>query len=198
MDMTAEVGSLQEDAAQLGVRLRHVRLTRGLRLKDVAGRVGCSESLVSKIERGRATPSLKVLHRIVSVLDISIVSLFSPGDAGSLVKRAGERPVIQVEGLRRHTSIHLERLIPHRDGYHLLEANIHIVGPGAESDGFIAHEGEEVGYLLEGRLDLYVDDEKHVLEAGDSFHFCSSRRHRYHNSGTVPARVLWVNTPPTF
>lgn len=181
----------------LGVRLRHARLTRGLRLKDVAKRVSCSESLISKIERGHSTPSLKVLHRLAKVLDLSIGALFSPGDTGSVVWRSGRRPVIKLEGARGGGHIRLERIVPHQPGL-LLEANIHIVEPGAESDGAIEHEGEEVGYVLQGTLELWVDEERYELQPGDAFHFRSDLSHRYRNPGKDPTKVLWVNTPPTF
>lgn len=181
----------------LGIRLRHARLARGLRLKDVAERVPCSESLISKIERGHTTPSLKVLHRLAKVLDLSIGALFSPGDTGSVVWRTGRRPVIRLEGARSGGHIRLERIVPHRPGL-LLEANIHVVEPGAESDGAIEHEGEEAGYVLQGILELWVDEKRYELGPGDAFHFRSDLSHHYRNPGEELTKVLWVNTPPTF
>jgi uncharacterized cupin superfamily protein len=93
--------------------------------------------------------------------------------------------------------VSLEQLVPFQAGS-LLQANIHIVEPGVQSDGLIEHEGEEVGYLLSGMIDLEVDGEVHRLGPGDSFHFCSERPHGYSHPGTVQALILWVNTPPTF
>lgn len=198
MHARAEGNSVQPDESQLGIRLRHARLTRGLRLKDVASRVSCSESLVSKIERGHVSPSLKVLHRMVKALDISIASLLSMNDADNgVVKYDGERPTISVGGDRPDRAIQLERLVPYHEG-NLLDGNIHIVAPGAESDGFISHEGEEVGFVLQGVLELCVEGKRYDLKVGDSFYFQSSLRHRYRNPGLETARILWINTPPTF
>jgi quercetin dioxygenase-like cupin family protein len=53
-------------------------------------------------------------------------------------------------------------------------------------------------YLLEGLLELSVDGRDHLIQLGDSFHFNSELPHGYRNPGTVVAKVLWVNTPPTF
>ena len=187
-----------EENVPLGLRLRHARLARRLRLKDVAVKVPCSESLISKIERNRTVPSLRMLHRLAAVLETSIAGLLAPvGGGDDIVRRVGERPVIRLDSVNSDAHVLLERLIPHRPG-RLLEANIHIVEPGAESDGAIEHEGEEVGFVLEGRLQLWVDEERYELEPGDAFHFASDRRHHYHNPGTVLTRILWVNTPPTF
>lgn len=185
------------EAARVGHRLRYARRKQGLLMKDLAGRVGCSESLISKIERGHATPSLRVLHNIAAVLDISIASLFDAGRDEQVVQRSGERPVIHLESRTDRGSIDLERLAPFQERT-LLEANIHVVEPGAESDGEIAHEGEEVGYVIEGTIELTVDETPYTLRAGDSFYFRSELRHRYRNPGDTVARLLWVNTPPSF
>ena len=50
--------------ALLGRRLRHARLAAGLTLLQLARKAQCSESLISKVENGNATPSLAMLHRL--------------------------------------------------------------------------------------------------------------------------------------
>jgi transcriptional regulator with XRE-family HTH domain len=178
--------------AGLGTRLRHTRLMAGLTLLQLAQKVGCSESLISKIERGFATPSLAMLHRLAVGLDSNVSALTSEEKpAGGPVLRQGERSVIHAGG------IGLERLVlPTRGG--LLQANIHIVAPGTSSDGQIEHVGEEVGYILEGTLELRLGDERYTLGPGDVFTFPSSIPHGYSNVGTTTVRVLWVNSPATF
>jgi len=184
-------------SARIGNRLRYARRKQDLLMKEVARRVGCSESLISKIERGHATPSLRMLHNIAAVLNINIASLFDAGADEQVVRRNGERPLIRLESRTGGGTIELERLAPSEDQT-LLEANIHVVEPGAESDGEITHEGEEVGYVIEGTVELTVDGVLYVLEVGDSFYFRSELAHRYRNTGNATARMLWVNTPPSF
>lgn len=182
----------------LGVRLRRARKVKKLRLKDVAATVGCSESLLSKIECEKTTPSLRTLHRIVSALDTSIASLFAdPGAADFVLYPDGERPVVVIEEPERSSAIRLERLTPNADDQ-LLDGNIHVVAPGATNGGEIKHAGEEVGYVLEGAFELSVGNRVYHLKAGDSFFFRSELPHSYRNTGIATARVLWVNTPPTF
>lgn len=176
----------------LGVRIRHARRVAGLTLTQVASKAHCSESLVSKIENGQATPSLAMLHRIAVALatNIATLSCEEAPSAGPVLRR-GERPVMQAGG------VSLERIVlPQRGG--LLQANIHIVQPGEGSDGQIVHIGEEVGYVLEGTLELMLGDATYLLHAGDAFTFSSQVSHGYRNPGEAVARVLWVNTPATF
>ena len=188
---------VQAHAQSLGARLRHRRKLLGLTLSAVAKSAGCSESMISKIETDSVSPSLTMLRRVATALDTNVAKLFAEAASEGIVSRRGERPRIDTDSLRRGDAISLERLIPYQEGT-LLQANIHIIGPGGQSDGLITHIGEEMGYLLEGALELTVDGRQYLLNPGDSFHFASDLPHGYRNPGPVEARVLWVNTPPTF
>ncbi len=186
---------MKNDTEFLGGRIRKLRKLAGLRLKVLAERVGCSESMLSKIENGKGNPSLNLLHRITGELGISIGHLFSAEESGGPVMRQGERPLIVLTGPRR--GVTLEALMP-RQGGHILQAHIHIVAPGGGVDATISHEGEEVGYVLTGSLILEIDGVQHTLRQGDAFFFSSPLPHRYTNPGQETTQVLWVNTPPTF
>lgn len=167
---------------------RSLRLT----LREVAAAAGCSESMLSKIEADKSNPSLATLHRIVEALGMNMAQLF--GDEKTCtVFHAGERPVIQFEG----KLVKLERLVPDAPD-RLLQANIHIVEPGGDSQDRITHEGEEMGYVLEGSIELKVGNDTFSLSPGDSFIFRSEQGHFYRNPGDTAARLLWVNTPVTF
>jgi transcriptional regulator with XRE-family HTH domain len=185
-------------AARLGVRMKLARQIRGMTLKAVAEAAGCSESLLSKIENGKASPSLPMLHRVVQVLETNIGWMFEEVDGEEgIVFRAGARPLIALDPLRRGEGISLERVIPYSPG-HMLQCNIHHIDAGGASAGPIQHAGEEVGYILVGEIDLIVDEATYRLAAGDSFVFRSELPHHYRNTGTERASIFWVNTPPTF
>jgi len=182
----------------IGPRLRHARLVKGLLIKDLAARVGVSISLISKYENDRALPPLTVLHSLVTALGTNIGALFEANWTGvDYVARAGTRPLLAAAGIGESAGVTLERLVPNGRG-HLLQGNIHIVAPGGGSMGPMLHEGDEVGYVLEGQLTLSIGDVIHELQPGDSFSFPSNLAHTYRNPGTRVTRVLWVNTPPTF
>lgn len=181
----------------VGSRLRQARRVKGLRLKQLADAVGCSESLLSKIENDKARPSLQMLHAIVGHLGLTIGGLFTERDPNDgVVMRPGERAIIRMDSMTTD-GVRLECLIPEGGGK-TIYGSIHIVEPGGGSAGPISHEGEEVGYVLEGTFELILDEKVYTLHAGDSFFFESHRPHGYRNPGTVTTRVLWINSPPTF
>jgi transcriptional regulator with XRE-family HTH domain len=184
--------------SRLSTRLRLARQMRGMTLRATADAAGCSESLLSKIENGKASPSLPMLHRLVQALDTNIGWMFEEADGEEgVVFRKGTRPIIALDALRRGEGISLERIIPYSPG-HMLQCNIHHIAVGGESAGPIQHMGEEVGYVLEGEIELIVDGHPYRLAPGDSFVFRSELPHHYRNVGTRAASIFWVNTPPTF
>lgn len=184
-------------ATPVGMRLRSRRRALDLTLGQVASRAGCSESMLCKIETGKVNPSITLLRRLAEAVSVNIAALFDDSAPPDLVQRAGERPRIAAATLRRGDGISLERIVPHAPGV-ALQADIHIIAEGGASDGLISHQGEEMGLVLEGRIELIVEDRVWRLETGDSFHFRSERPHGYRNIGSGQARILWVNTPPTF
>lgn len=180
----------------LGSRLRHERRLRKLRLKDMAKRIGCSESLLSKIELDRISPSLQTLHKIAEALGTSVAALFSDkAETKVTIYRSGERPVLQLGTTDRPGRTVLERMTPYAE-QRLLSANLHVVPPGGGSAGAISHLGEEVGFVITGYIELEVDNEIYLLGAGSSFFFNSGLPHRYRNIGSAEAQIVWINTPP--
>jgi quercetin dioxygenase-like cupin family protein/DNA-binding XRE family transcriptional regulator len=199
---TAVAGTAEsEPYLYLGRNLRHSRTVAGLTLRELANRVGCSESLLSKIENQKVLPSLQMLHRIVSHLDNSIGSLFTSQEMKSrIVLRQGERPVLTTGHSSRKdkvVDVKIEWVVPYPESK-LLSGSIHKIAPQGGSQGKIAHKGEEVGYVLKGTFELTVEDETFLLDTGDSFFFASERPHGYRNPGDEETWVLWINTPPTF
>lgn len=185
----------RRDELQVGARLRHARLLEGIRIRELAERVGCAESMISKIENGKVAPSLTMLQRLVEALNRDLASFFgadinSPG----LVQKQGERPISHTDAIRGGVGVSYERLVPFAAG-NLLEANIHRIEPGGEKVDQITHQGETLGYVIEGELELSIESTTYRLSTGDSFFFKNHLTNRYRNPGTILTRVVWVNTP---
>lgn len=183
------------DDLQIGARIRHARLLTGIRMRELAERVGCTESMISKIENGHVVPSVPMLQRLVEAVGKDLSSFFgtdlnSPG----IIQRAGQRPVTHTDPIRQGEGIRYERLVPFGAG-HLLEANIHVIEPGGAKLDQITHQGETLGFVVEGQLELTIETATYLLGAGDSFFFRNNFTNSYRNPGPGPTRVIWVNTP---
>ncbi len=187
-------GSVRAREVRIGVRLKQLRRQRDLTLKQVATAATCSESLLSKIENGKAYPSLSMLHRIAVALGANVSALLmSAGDEDAVVQSPEDRANYMVGD----NGVRLERIIPYAES-HLLQSHIHWIPPGAGLEGEITHEGEELGYVMKGEIELTVAGRNYRVPAGSSFHFRSERPHSYRNNTNTVACILWVSTPPTF
>ena len=180
---------------QIGARVRHARILSGILMRELAEKVGCTESSISKIESGRIIPSLPMLQRLIEALNRDFSSFFgadlnSPG----LIQKAGQRPLIATDPLRPGHGVSYERLVPFGAG-NLLEGNVHVVEPGGEKTDPITHQGESLGFVVEGQLELTIESTVYQLTAGDSFFYKNHLTTSYRNLGSTVTRVLWLNTP---
>lgn len=180
---------------ELGARIRHARKLKKLTLKQLGDKVGCSESLLSKIERNHITPSLSVLLGIADALGTNYAGLFGGKSLEPVtLYNNGERPVLSLgAGAGKVPDVMLERMVPAGET-RTIDANVHVIPPGGGSSGSYSHSGEEVGYVVTGYLELTVDGRVHLLGPGGSFFFNSSLPHSYRNVGTAEARVVWMNS----
>lgn len=192
--MTTIVPETSDPDLRIGPRVKQARILAGIRMRELADQIGCAESSISKIESGRIIPSLPMLHRIVQALGRDLASFFAddPG-APAIVQRAGERVVTPFGTGASGRGIRYERMISFARG-NLMEANIHIVEPGGGREDRVTHPGETFGLMLEGEIELVIEDVAYRLAAGDSFSFRNRLASSYRNTGSATARMLWVNT----
>ena len=181
---------------RVGLKMKHTRLLKGLTLKQLAELAGCSESLLSRIENGNANPSIKMMHRVALALGMPVSGLFQENvDSSDVVMRHGERPTVGTDQVRRGKGSKLEALIP-SGRVNLLSGYINDIEPGGGSEGVLQHEGEEFGYVLDGEIELTVDNRSYQLREGDSFYFRSERPSLIHQqSQKSRARTLGQHAP---
>ncbi|WP_210526651.1 helix-turn-helix domain-containing protein [Rubellimicrobium arenae] len=179
-------------APAIGERLRHRRVELGLTLKDVARGAGLSTGFISQVERDLVAPSLSSLAAMARILDVPLAQLL-PDVRGSARTTSMQRPIHKV-GTEPHLGY--ERLTTSFAGSVLNGVIIH-EEPGHWSEP-IRHEGEEMFFVLEGAITVEVEGDRTVLNAGDSLHFSSRRRHSTWNHGTTAATILHVCTMDVF
>ena len=192
-----DLNELSHDAL-LGRRMREFRKAGGWSLRFVAERAGLSISLISLIERGLASPSIRSLRLIAGALEIPMERFF---DAQQATQKITPSRVLKPEQRRSlrlaHQGISIQIASPPEAEN--LQIFVVELEPGGGSGGEMDHhEGEEAGLVLSGKIEFWLDQDHLVLMEGDSFQFSAETPHRYHNPGVVPARVMWVITPPFY
>jgi transcriptional regulator with XRE-family HTH domain len=178
----------------LGERIRHRRRAQKTSLKKLAENSGISIGLLSQIERGLSSPSLRVLASLADALKLGLADLFGDGPPDPA---AGERIVLRADERKKlsfwRTGISKEILTPQAEDS-ALDIFLVVLDPGGTTGSQLyTHAGEEGGLVLEGSIVINVDGKEHRLQVGDGFRFASKRRHSFWNIGAGIARVLWVN-----
>jgi transcriptional regulator with XRE-family HTH domain len=180
---------------KFGEKLRTVRERRKLTLKDVAGKAGVSESLISQIERNKVSPSIDTLLLIADVLDIDHEYLFSNYRQKRKVAivRSSDRDSIS----RNKMTIQQLSVAGDSTGENGIEAFlIQIETGGEKGDREYGHSGWEFGVILKGQAQLIYGNETYDLDEGDSISFPSDIPHLFKNIGEDTLEAIWVVAPP--
>src|SRR5947209_10507008 len=72
------------DPAVLGARVRALRESASLSLRDLAERSGVSAPMLSQVERGETSPTLMVANRIAAGLELRLSQLLRLDEDGAV------------------------------------------------------------------------------------------------------------------
>ena len=190
----ASGGSTATLEVDLGARIRALRSGRHETLRQLAARAAVTESFLSQVERGVASPSIASVQRIARALDTSIAELFATDESAGTVVRVHDRRKIVYQGLGA-----IDEFLTRGTEGRLQVIYTTIQPGGGTGDEAYTHDSdEEVVVVLEGSLDLWVGAEHYRLETGDAVTHSSRVAHRNTNPGPGVARVLFCITPPSF
>lgn len=190
----AEQGRDKMNQDQVGERLRHLRESRGLSQRALAARVGVTNSTISLIESGRKSPSVGALKRILDGLPVGLAEFFS------FDVPTRRQVFFAAEELREigRGGVSYQQIGSVGEGQSLQMLR-ETYQPGADTGRVpLTHPGEEVGIVLQGRLEVFVDDQRRILGPGDAYAFESHRPHRFRTVGAERCHVVSACTPPTF
>ncbi|UFJ41849.1 cupin domain-containing protein [Brevibacillus humidisoli] len=175
----------------IGSKIRQYRRKMGLTVVELAARIGLSQSALSQIERGLVNPSLDTLWKLSYYLEIPVFSFFKDISPSKVhITRREEQKVMTM----LHPNVLYRLISPALDGK--CEMFELIVKPGEVKHlPQLAHQGEECGYLIEGRLEVLIEDKVYQLEKGDSIYFDSTLEHKFYNPEETDAVGIWVMFP---
>jgi transcriptional regulator with XRE-family HTH domain len=212
-DLAADVG--RAGFPEVGKQLRERRLALDLSVRELARRLNVSPSLISQIERGKATPSVGTLYSMTTELGLSMGTLFSEtgdGDSEATFQsaltelQAGDRngsqrptnafnPVVgpdERKQIQLDSGVIWERLTPASDAnVDFLEVLYQPGGASCDANALVRHSGREYGHVLSGTLGVTLSFDTYVLGPGHSISFESTIPHRLATIGSEPVRAIW-------
>lgn len=159
----------------LGRAIRALRIERGLSLSQLALAAAVDKGYLSRVERGLKVPSVAIVLRISTALEVSAAQLFGAAENHQLifVTRAGDRAALTADD----GNYHMEVLTQGADSSGL---EVFLMYPPAQfaNEPEAAHRGEEVLFVIQGKVEVRFTDQELVLNKGDSVQFPGTLRHQ--------------------
>ncbi len=180
----------------LGERIKKTRNEKGRSLRDLASELDLSASFLSQIEQGKASPSIENLKKIANSLDVKVSYLIEDEEVkkDTVMIRESERHVLESIDSKAKIS-----LLTSSDIEKTMEPILYEIMPDGESGkDFYHHNGEEFVFVIEGELEVYINENLYNLRKGDSIYFKSNQKHKFKNNSKKITRALWVVNPPSF
>ncbi len=180
----------------VGKKLKAIRLKSDMTIQELADKSNVSSNMISRIERGLTIPSVEILMKLSEVFDKSInyfveevkttneIVFSSPGNR--------DKTVYDDENNMQTESFTSGLRDPQFMSFYCT-----VKKGGSSGVKNMYHPGDELIYVLDGRIEVTVADETHILEKGDSLSFKSHLPHRWDNIGDDDAKVIWTLSPFT-
>ena len=177
---------------RIGEKIKDLRNQNGLTQQELADRSELTKGYISQLERGQVAPSVVTLLDLIECLGTTPSEFF---------KETEEEHVVYSEGAFfekiDEAGNSIQWIVPNAQQYQM-EPLLVVVQPKEKLQEDKPHEGEEFGYMISGRIRLHLGDKVYSVISGESFYFCANRNHYIENTGSRPAKFVWVSTPPTF
>ncbi|MCB1607982.1 MAG: cupin domain-containing protein [Xanthomonadales bacterium] len=180
---------------EIGERLRTVRESHGLSQRELARRVGVTNSTISLIEQDKVSPSISSLKKVLDGIPISLARFFTMD-----LQREEDSPFYQADQLPDIGSGDIH--------YYLVGENFpspklcmlrEIMPPGSDTgEEMLSHEGEEGGFVLAGQVEIQIGQQRRTLGPGEAYYFDTRLPHRFRNAGDEDVVIVSASTPRTF
>jgi transcriptional regulator with XRE-family HTH domain len=181
------------DPLAIGARVKALRESADLSLRDLAARSGVSAPMLSQVERGETSPTLTVAARIAAGLELRLSQLLRLDESGSVtVVRKSQRQ----RGGNARRGHRFEVLTGSQPGQRA-ELSRHTLAPGGATgalDDPPMHEpgSRETALVEHGAVVLVCDGQRYELADGDCVTFDADLPHHFENSTKAEAAFLAV------
>jgi transcriptional regulator with XRE-family HTH domain len=176
--------------SELGKRIRHYRLSRGLTLQALANRTGLTKGYISRIEKARKAPPVSTIINLAATLNVSIADIFGDTVEPSsinLVKKDQRRIISRSASKFGYAYQSLALGFPGKR----MEPYV-ITLPAVPKVVTFQHRGQEMLFMLEGSMKFIYGEKEFIAEEGDCLYFDSNVLHYGISQGNKEAKCLMV------
>lgn len=178
-------------SAALARQIKAARTARDMTLVDLAAAVGLDKGYLSKVERGLKVPSIAALLKLANALAIPVSQLFGESVDDSVIHVS--RGALRKGPVGDDGSGYRTEALTTGQGREGLEGFLFFPPEEFLDDMRAQHGGEELLYVVSGRVEIRYADRTIALEASDSVQFPGHLQHQVRRT-SPEASVLVVIT----
>ena len=175
----------------IGKKIKRMRNQKGLTQEELADRCELTKGYISQLENNLNSPSIATLTDILSALGSNLAEFFHEETEEKVVFSKNEFIEKDSDGVLWNW------LIPNAQK-NMMEPVLVELSEGVSTTGDIPHEGEEFGYVLDGKIAIVLGNKSHICKKGEAFYYPANKPHSIMNKGNGKAKFLWISTPPNF
>ena len=176
----------------IGLKLKELRILKGLTQEELADRAELSKGFISQLERNLTSPSIATLMDILQCLGTTIGEFFNETPEEQIVFGKGD----YFEKKDSELNNEIKWIIPNAQK-NMMEPILLTLEAGGETYPDNPHEGEEFGYVLQGMVSIHIGSKIYRAKKGESFYFTPHSEH-FIEAGINGAVLIWISTPPSF
>ena len=176
---------------EIGSKIKRLRQQLNLSQSELADRCELTKGYISQLENDLTSPSIATLIDILAALGTDLSEFFRKEDDHRVT--FSENDFIE----KHEDGMVLKWIIPNAQKNEMEPVLVELL-PGASTSVDFPHDGEEFGYVLDGKICITLGESKYVCKKGETFYYEASKSHHIKNVGKTLARILWVSTPPNF
>lgn len=178
------------DEKTFGAKMKQLRQTRKISLESLANKTGFSHDYLKKIEEKEIIPPVSAVIQIAKALSVDSGSFLSSESIETSEKRRRE------SFYKRTQSYSYKTLTPDAETKHM-KAFLVTIDPKKDHKMVeYRHEGEEFIYVLKGKVEVMVGENRNLIKKNETLHFNSGIPHKLSNISEEQAKLLVVLYTP--
>ena len=139
----------------IGYKIKQLRLQKGLTLEELASRCELTKGFLSQLERNLTSPSISTLDDILEVLGSTLSDFFLEEKEEKVTFQGKD---FYVDEREEYT---VNWIVPNSQKNEMEPILLELL-PGAKSFEVNPNDGEEFGYVLEGRITLVNGNNEYI------------------------------------
>ncbi len=185
--------AMGEDSGETGrfaQKMQKLREASGWSLEVLADKTGQSPEFIEKVEQDEVVPSVSFLLRLARAFNVDPGTFLHTGEKEAMKDRRAR------EFIKRTDNYFYQTLTPGAENEHLRAFLITIEPRQVHKPVAYKHEGEEFVFVIEGTLQLTLENKPHHLKSGESMRFNSETPHMLKSTAIETTRCLVVLYTP--